>query len=283
MSDASPATVQKIQSLAQIAADLRQGKHFEITCLTLLKSLCSDPKAAAQFALYLAKKTQQAMKAPKHSGRPPSKTQQRYRRLVAKAVRGMTGYLKKRTKRAESSLYELLSEIRDSQNQYERQRWGTVRIIHSREVLLAELALECVLSPWHSSILGYQLARHYAERYNPRHGTGRIPESGPMVEDITEFWGRHFLGRGWKKRAVSNRAHHTPLLARLRRPRPTPPWRSVDATRRRLFSARSRRLGRRVPPTSNCPDQAKPLMGGRAVPRTVVFQEVRRISAWLMS
>ena len=26
-----------------------------------------------------------------------------------------------------------------------------------------------------------------------------IPASAPMVEDIAEFWGRHFLGRGWKK------------------------------------------------------------------------------------
>ena len=73
-------------------------------------------------------------------------------------------------------------------------------MIHSREVLVAETALECILNPFASSDLGYLLARWYAERYNSRYGTGLIPESAPMMEDIAEFWGRHFLGRAWKKR-----------------------------------------------------------------------------------
>ncbi len=68
MAEASAKTIKKIQTLAQIADDLQNGKHFEITRLTMLKSLCSDPEATAQFALYLAKKTHQAMKA---RGRPP--------------------------------------------------------------------------------------------------------------------------------------------------------------------------------------------------------------------
>ncbi len=80
------ATIKKIQTLAQIAADLRQGKDFNITRLTLLKVLCSDPDAATQFALYLAKKTQQAMKRP---GGSQSERQQRYQRLVSRAVRRM--------------------------------------------------------------------------------------------------------------------------------------------------------------------------------------------------
>lgn len=63
-----------------------------------------------------------------------------------------------------------------------------------------ETSLECVLDPGASSELGYRLARQYAERYNPRYGTGLLPESSPMVEDIAEFWGRHLLGGGWRKR-----------------------------------------------------------------------------------
>jgi hypothetical protein len=200
MSDAPPATVKKIQTLVQIAEDLRHGKHFEITRLTILKGLCSDPKAAAQFALHLAKKTQQAMKARGCPRYTEPEDWQQYRRLVGSAVRRMTSYLKKQTKQAESSLYELLSEIQDVQNEYDRQRWGPVRIIHSREVLMAETALECVLNPWASSDRGYLLARRYAERYNSRYGTGLIPESATMVEDIAEFWGRSFSGRGWRRR-----------------------------------------------------------------------------------
>ena len=199
MKEVPAKTVKKVRTLAQIAADLRQGEDFNITRLTVLKSLCSDPDAAAQFALYLAKKTQQQMKRP---GRSPSKTKQRYQRLAGKAVRGMTSYLKKPTDEAESSLDDVHSEIQGVQDQYENQRWGSVRIIKSRELLVVETALECVLRPWGSSILGYHLARQYAERYDSRYGTGLIPKSAPMVEDIAEFWGRYFLGRGWRKRLM---------------------------------------------------------------------------------
>jgi hypothetical protein len=32
----------KVRKLAQLAADLRRGEHFQITRLTILKSLCSE-------------------------------------------------------------------------------------------------------------------------------------------------------------------------------------------------------------------------------------------------
>ena len=112
----------------------------------------------------------------------------------------MTKHLKDGTTETESSLDDVHSEIQGVQNQYEHQRWGPVRITKSRELLVVETALECVLRPWGSSMLGYHLARQYAERYDSRYGTGLIPKSAPMVEDIAEFWGRHFLGRGWRKR-----------------------------------------------------------------------------------
>jgi hypothetical protein len=200
MNDVPAATIKKIQTLAQIAADLRQGKDFNITRLTILKSLCADPDAAAQFALHVAKKTHQSMKRP---GSASSKKQQQYQLLAAKAVRQMTAYLKNSTKEAERALRDTLSEVRSIQDRYEHQRWGPVRIIESMELLRTETALECVLHPCSSSDLGYRLARQYAERYSSRHGTGLIPKSAPFVEDIAEFWGRHFLGRGWKKRLAN--------------------------------------------------------------------------------
>ena len=42
----------------------------------------------------------------------------------------------------------------------------------------------------------YLLARRYAERYSPRYGSGLIPKSAPMLEEIAEVWGRDYLGRG---------------------------------------------------------------------------------------
>ena len=189
----------KIQTLDQIAADLRQGEHFRITRLTMLKSLCGDADNTAAFALYIAKKTQQAMKTRSCPDHVEAESWRRRQRLAARAVRGMAKHLKEATTKTKSSLDDLLSEIRGVQNQHKHQQWGPVRIIKSRELLVVEMALECVLQPWASPDLGYRVARQYAERYNSRYGTGLIPESAPFVEDIAEFWGRHFLGRGCRR------------------------------------------------------------------------------------
>ena len=60
--------MKKIQTLAQIAADLRQGQHFNITRLTIIKSFCSDPDAAAKFAVYIAKLAQRQFEARRPGG-----------------------------------------------------------------------------------------------------------------------------------------------------------------------------------------------------------------------
>jgi hypothetical protein len=200
MTEATPKFVKQIQILTQIAAELRQGKHFKTSRLTLLKSLCSDPEATTKFAHHLAKLTLKKMKTESCPSHIMSEDWKQYQRLATDAVRGMTQYLKLRTKERESSLRNLLIVIRYAQGEFERQRWGPVRRIHSRDLLLVETALECVLRPIASQLLAYDLARQYSERYNARQGTGLIPESAPMVEEIAEFWGRHFFGRGWRKR-----------------------------------------------------------------------------------
>ena len=200
MTEPTPKFVKPIQTLAQIAAELRQGKHFKISRLTLLKGLCSDPEVAAAFALHLANLTLKKMKTASCPSHIMSDNWKQYQRLATDAVRGMTQYLKLRTKERESSLRNLLIVIRYAQGEFERQRWGPVRRIRSRDLLLVETALEYVLRPTDSQVLAYDLARQYAERHDARHGTGLMAESAPMVEEIAEFWGRHLLGRGWRKR-----------------------------------------------------------------------------------
>ncbi|MEX1028144.1 MAG: hypothetical protein WD049_09095 [Candidatus Paceibacterota bacterium] len=197
MAEASPKVLKKIQTLDKLAADLRSGQQFNITRLTMLKSLCEDSAAAAQFALFLAKKAQQQLKASSYLA---PEIKQQYQRLASKAVREMTKYLKEPTQEAESALFHLQRELRDAQNTHKRLRGGPVRIIECKELLVVETALECVVRSSVSAGLGYDVARQYAERYDPRYGTGLIPESAPLVEDIAEFWGRYFLGRGWRNK-----------------------------------------------------------------------------------
>ena len=199
----SPAVVKKIQALAKIAADLRQGKDYNITRLTLIKSLCSDPDAAAKFALQIAKLAQRQFKARRPDDTKSAKSQQ-YGRLIAAAIPAMTRYLKSATDETESKLWELYEEAKEAQNKVEHQQWADVRIIECWELLIVEKAMECMLHPMHASIIGYQVARKWAEKYDPHFGTGLIPKSAPMVEEIAEFWGRHYLGRGWKKKVGCN-------------------------------------------------------------------------------
>ena len=92
------------------------------------------------------------------------------------------------------------------QNTYRNQAWGPVRIIHSTEVLLIEYALSCLLQPTASADWGYHLARQYAERYDSRYGTGLIPESAPLVEDIADFWCQYHLGKPLREWMAASKA-----------------------------------------------------------------------------
>lgn len=190
----------KIKTLAQIAGQLRKGEDFQITRLTVLKSLCSDHQAAAHFALHIARLVRRQMESrPRHPTGIKAEAWERYKKLAAEAVRLMARHLKKRTWEIDERLQDLRAEAEQAQNQYEHHRWADVRIIHSMERLMVEKALHCVLNPWNAEYYGYHLARNHAERYDSRYGTGLIPASAPMVEEIADFWGKYHFGRGWRK------------------------------------------------------------------------------------
>jgi hypothetical protein len=176
---ADPAS-KKVEKLEGIAAELRQGKDFFITRLTVLKSLCEDSEAAGEFALFLTRKVQKRMRE-KHAP-------ERYRGLVNRAVREMRPYLAEPTDDRRERLRSLWHEMREEQSEYKNIAWGAVRIVKSMDLLVAEKCVESVLRPHEAAFWLYQAARDYCERYNPRYGTGLIPESAPMVQDIADFW-----------------------------------------------------------------------------------------------
>ena len=184
-----PPTAKKLRTLAQIAAKLQEGEHFNITRLIMLKGFCADPEAAAKFALHLATLRQAKAKPAKRE----------YERLIAEGVKVMTRHLRKPTEQTKTRLKELLAEAKEAQSKVEHQRWADVRLVECWDLLIVETAMECILQPWYSSAIGYQLARKHAEKFDSRYGPGLNPKSAPMMEEIAEFWGRHFFGRGWKK------------------------------------------------------------------------------------
>jgi hypothetical protein len=200
------AVIPKIRRLAQMAAELQQGNHFEVTRLTTLKSLCEDAHAAAQFALYLAKLTDSKMREKNCPSHLAPEQWDTYKGLVAKALEHMDAYVEEPSEQTSRALWSVESEVREVQNTYRNQAWGPVRIIHSTEVLLIEYALSCLLQPTASADWGYHLARQYAERYDPRYATGLIPESAPMVEDIVDFWCQYHLGKSLRAWMADSKA-----------------------------------------------------------------------------
>lgn len=182
-----PAT-KKVEKLEEIAEALRRGKNFSITRLTVLKGLCEDRRAAGDFALFLARKVQKRMRegqAPEHD-----------RRLVDRAVKDMKPYLADPAEERKGKLYDLLREMQAEQDEHENIAWGSVRLIKSMDLLVAEKCLRAVLRADEMPQWLYQAARDYCERYDPRHGTGLVPGSAPMVQEVADFWRKHHrIGR----------------------------------------------------------------------------------------
>ncbi len=180
----------QITKLATKAQALREGTdtYFSVNCLTGLKSLCCDAHVAAHFVLYLAEQTQEKMNIAARSEYISEVDWAHYKALVAEAIAAMRSYLEVPSAANLSALRDVLLKITEVQDEYERQRWGPVRLIHSRDLLVVEDALRCFVSPDEAPYWAYHTARQYAERYDPHYGTGLIPASTPLLEDIAQFW-----------------------------------------------------------------------------------------------
>ena len=161
-----------------------QGKHFPVTRLTTIKSLCEEPEAAAAFALFLAQKIQSKMRQ--------EQSPERYRELVDRAVKELKPYLTDPTEERKERLSSLCREMEAEQNEYKKIGWDMVRMLRSRDLVVVEESLKSVLKGYEAPIWAYQAAKDYAERYDARHGTGLIPSSAPMVEEIAGFWRKYY-------------------------------------------------------------------------------------------
>jgi len=121
----------------------------------------------------------------------PEKWRQ-HKALVREAIAHIKVYLDHSTSQAQDKLRNILYQITRLQNTYRNQQGGAVRMIESKDTLLVENAIQCILSPAQSAFWGYHVGREYAERYNIYHGTGLMPESAPLLADIVNFWYHYY-------------------------------------------------------------------------------------------
>jgi hypothetical protein len=184
----------KIRKLAGLPEEARHCQvAISITRLTTLKGLCREPDVANRFVTFLARKTLEHVQAGRRQAeRLPPATARAHREMMAEALDEMEGWLRSPTEARRERLLDLRERMVAEQNEYKQIKWGSVRLIRDADLLLFEYALRCLLEPYAADHWAYQTARQYAERYDPDHGTGLIPESAPLVQDIVDFWAGHF-------------------------------------------------------------------------------------------
>jgi len=149
----------------------------------VVKKLCGDTEAARAFALFLARKGQERLRAKGGN--------ERYVQLANLAVREMKSYLEHLTEDWMKRLRSLLLEIEAEQNQYVSMRWSAVRNIKSWDLLIVENSLRTILRPGEAKYWLYQASKDYV-------GGSIVFEKRaiPLIEEIARFW-REYLRAKW--------------------------------------------------------------------------------------
>ncbi|MGA7980905.1 MAG: hypothetical protein WCA32_11855 [Chromatiaceae bacterium] len=178
-----------MQKLEDALEDLRQGNsnYYSITKLTSMKSLCRDEDYRKQYCVYLASLVMDNAKI--HAEKD---NVEKIIKLIQEAYLVIENVARDGSNTNIIVAKATLSQLKDFQDQYKRVKWATVRIINSTELLILENILQCLLSQTDiAASYAYDATRNYVEKYNPHYGTGLIPDSIPMLENIICFWNRY--------------------------------------------------------------------------------------------
>lgn len=189
---APKAQAARVQSLAEMAAALRKGAKFNITRLTVLKTLAREPRDAARFVLHLAVASRdQMLRGPRPREVPPEDWDH-HKALAVEAVAAMEKHLERTSTEPTSGLRDILARVKSVQTTVRPVAWGRqVREIIDLPLLVIEDAVRCMVQPQEAPEIAYEAARNFAQRYDPSHGTGLVRASAPFVETIAAFWNQH--------------------------------------------------------------------------------------------
>jgi hypothetical protein len=188
----SPEILRKVRMLAHLPDEARQTRFaISVTRLTVLKGLCAEPEVANRFVTYLARKVLERVEHGKgRASRPRGETDPVHREMMSEALACMEAWQERPTNELREALNDLQWRMQAEQNEYRNISWGAVRIVTDWDLFLFEEALRCLLNPHEAVTWAYKMARDYAERYDPSHGTGLTPASAPPLRDIADFWMR---------------------------------------------------------------------------------------------
>ena len=168
------------EKILKIIEDIDTQGNASLTRLTVLKKWFEAPGRLSAFGLWLARraagrkgKTKGAAGALLDETRALLGTSSKRESLFQQIDRAAAGNLYDRT--------------RDFHNEFQKQQWGPVRIIHCWPLLLVEqgLALHTGLN-YHPSD-GYKLSADWTKNYDSRYGDGLNGPSRGKLEELMRF------------------------------------------------------------------------------------------------
>ncbi|MSR65084.1 MAG: hypothetical protein EXS18_04810 [Verrucomicrobiae bacterium] len=165
------------EKLLKIVDEIDERGHANQTKLTVLKKWLDRPQRLSAFAIWIATR---AASSKGKTERAAAKLLREARTLLA-VVDQLHPLLDRQAAEA------LHDRLRDFQNEYQRQQWGSARIIHNWNLLLVEQGLAIHLWYLDSPPLGYKLAADYCRHYDSRYGTDLNGPSRAKIEEIVQF------------------------------------------------------------------------------------------------
>lgn len=189
-------TTKKVRALAKLADELEAGASFEITKLTVLKTLCAERRPRVRFAHRVAMLAEQALLGPTspYSSLTDGRLDE-FRATVAAAVEELERYAKRPSADPPQSLRNLLGVLEGIQSETKRVYGGPVRIVEDSNTVAVEYAVRAAVSDHDGGFWAYRAARAYAARWSSQTGRELGEASAPMVREIAEFWCEYHFGK----------------------------------------------------------------------------------------
>ena len=168
------------EKIQKVIDDIDTHGNVPLTRLTVLKKWFERPGRLSAFGLWIARQAVgRKVKTQDGAGALLDET-----RALLGSVAKRKSLFQQIDRKAAQSLHD---RARDFQNEFQKQQWGPVRIIHCWPLLLVEkgLALQAGLDRHPSD--GYKLAADWAQHYDTRHGNGLNGPSRGKLQKLLRF------------------------------------------------------------------------------------------------
>jgi hypothetical protein len=148
------------EKIKKIIAEIDTNREANVTRLTVLKKWLEYPGRMTALALWIgAGVASQKEEIEEEEDDDTEKTE----KLLKRAKTLMKKLKPDSPKTVREQAERLYQKLSDFQDEYERQRWALVRIVHNTKLLTVEKALAIYLGYHSAPYYGYELAVRYCQ------------------------------------------------------------------------------------------------------------------------